>query len=72
MPVRSRFPESDEEVADFGGSEEQEVIVATTPRSRTRLVLALMAILALSLGVAPRLSRHWNPSITASEASQPP
>jgi multidrug efflux system membrane fusion protein len=71
MPVRSRFPESDEEVADFGGSEEQEVIVATTPRSRTRLVLALMAILALSLGVASRLSRHWNPSITASEASQP-
>jgi len=30
MPVRNRFALSEEEVADFSGSEEQEVIVATT------------------------------------------
>ncbi len=39
--MRNRFAGSEEEVADFSGSEEQEVIVATTPRSRTRLVLAV-------------------------------
>jgi membrane fusion protein, multidrug efflux system len=69
--VRNRFAESEEEIADFRGSEEQDVIVATTPRSRTRLALALMAIFALSLAVALRLSRHRNPSVTASEASPP-
>jgi len=69
--VRNRFALSEEEVPDFSGSEEQEVMVATTPRSRTRLVLALMAIVALSLVVGLRLSRHRNPSATASGASQP-
>jgi membrane fusion protein, multidrug efflux system len=69
--VRNRFAESEEEIADIRGSEEQDVIVATTPRSRTRLALALMAIVALSLAVALRLSRHRNPSVTASEASPP-
>jgi len=69
--VRNRFAGSQEEVADFRGSEEQEVIVATTPRSPTRLVPALMAILALSLVVGLRLSRHRNPSAAASGASQP-
>ena len=69
--MRNPFAESEEEISDFSGSEEQDVIVATTPRSRTRLVLALMAILALSLVVALRLSRHRNPSATASDASQP-
>jgi membrane fusion protein, multidrug efflux system len=71
MPVRNRFAESEEEIADFSGPEEQDVIVATTPRSRTRLVLALMTILALSLVVAVRFSRHGNRPATASEASQP-
>jgi len=71
MPVRNRFAESEEEIADFSGSEERDVIVATTPGSRTRLVLTLTAILALSLVVALRLSRHRNPSATASNASQP-
>jgi multidrug efflux system membrane fusion protein len=71
MPVRNRFAGSEEEVAGFGGSEEQEVIVATTPRPRTRRVLAVMAILALSLVVGLRLSRHRSPSATASGASQP-
>ena len=69
--MRNHFAESEEEVADFSGSEEQDVIVATTPRSRTRLVLALMAILALSLVVGLRVSRHRNPSATANNASQP-
>jgi len=69
--VRNRFAESEEEIAHFSGSEEQHVIVATTPRSRTRLVLALTAILALSLVGALRLSRHRNPSATGSNASQP-
>jgi len=69
--VRNRFAGSEEEVADFSGSEEQEVIVATTPRSPTRLVPALMAILALTLVVGLRLSRHRNPSAAASGASQP-
>jgi multidrug efflux system membrane fusion protein len=71
MPVKNRFAESVEEVGDFSGSEKQELIVATTPRSRTRLVLALMAILALGLVVASRLSRHKNPLATASDARQP-
>lgn len=71
MPVRSRLAEREEDVADFSGSEEQEVILTTTPRSRMRLMLALMAIFALSLAVALRLSRHRNPSVTASEASSP-
>ncbi|HWZ78998.1 MAG TPA: efflux RND transporter periplasmic adaptor subunit [Candidatus Sulfotelmatobacter sp.] len=71
MPVRNRFAESEEEIADFSGSEERDVIVATTPGSRTRLVLTLTAILALSLVVPLRLSRHRNPSATASNASQP-
>ena len=69
--MRNRFAGSEEEVADFSGSEEQEVIVATTPRSPTRLVPALMAILALTLVVGLRLSRHRNPSAAASGASQP-
>jgi multidrug efflux system membrane fusion protein len=69
--VRNRFAGSEEEVADFSGSEEQEVILATTPRSRTRLVPALMAILALILAVGLSLSRHRNPSAVASGASQP-
>jgi multidrug efflux system membrane fusion protein len=71
MPVKNRFAESEEEVVDFSGSEKQEFIVATTPRSRTRLVLALVVILALGLVVALRLSRHKNPVATASDASQP-
>jgi len=69
--VRNRFAGSEEGVADFSGSEEQEVILATTPRSRTRLVPALMAILALILAVGLSLSRHRNPSAVASGASQP-
>jgi len=69
--VKNRFAESEEEVADFSGSEEQEVIVARTPRSRTRLVPALVAILALSLVVGLRFSRHRSPSAAASGASQP-
>lgn len=69
--MRNRFAGSEEEVADFSGSEEQEVILATTPRSRTRLVPALMAILALILAVGLSLSRHRNPSAVASGASQP-
>ena len=68
--MRNRFAESEEEAADFSGSEEQESIAATTPRSRTRLMLALMAILALSLVVALRFSKHRNTSAAASEASQ--
>ena len=69
--MKNRFAESEEEVADFSGSEEQEVIVARTPRSRTRLVPALVAILALSLVVGLRFSRHRSPSAAASGASQP-
>jgi multidrug efflux system membrane fusion protein len=69
--VRNRFVESEEEAADFTGSEEQEVIAATTPRSRTRLVLALVAILALSLVAALHFSKHAAVSATAGDASQP-
>jgi multidrug efflux system membrane fusion protein len=71
MLVKSRLVESEEEIINFSGSKVQGVIETTTVRSRTRLTLALMATLALSLVVASRLSRHRNPSAVASEASQP-
>jgi multidrug efflux system membrane fusion protein len=69
--VRERLAESEEQVTDFSDTREQEVHMATTSRSRTRLVPALIAILALSLFVALRFSKHGNTSATASDANQP-
>jgi hypothetical protein len=69
--VANRWAESEGEVADFTGSEEREIPVTTTPRSRTRLILAVTVILALSLLVGLRFSKHIDASSAASKPSQP-
>jgi multidrug efflux system membrane fusion protein len=71
MAVRNRRAENEEEVADFTASKEPEVPVITTRRSRTRLILALIAILALSLLVGLLFAKHIEASSAAGQPSQP-
>src|SRR5258707_7888520 len=71
MPVTNRFAESEQQVTDLADSREPEVLRATTPRSRTRLLLTVIAILAISLFIALRFSKHGSTPATASDASQP-
>jgi multidrug efflux system membrane fusion protein len=71
MPVRNRVAESEEQVTDLTTSREPKVLKATTPRSRTRLVLALIVIVAIGLFLVLHFLKRGSTPAAASDASQP-